>query len=277
MTSENINLALLILTIIICITVFIIAYNLSASNIVNSELNKAILIQVDQLSKNGYYDTLNKTLVSKGFAFRTKSKITPFQFHVFQILLGIATGVLATVLVSFILFPICFFIFYNLPIYMVKSNNKNFNKNAFNDIEIIFNVFIIYIKAGVYITDTIYECSTLVKSKRLSKALEEMFLEITSMNDMEKAVNNFKRKFDNEYVELFSMALLQFLETGNSAKIIEDSISQMDMLYESRFMQKEERAKNVTLLIQVLVFLGIMLIIFFIAAISMANITKGFL
>lgn len=159
--------------------------------------------------------------------------------------------------------------------FLIKESNKGDNIAMQEDIVTIYNILKIHAKAGVYITDSLIECQRSVATPRLKKALQEMNNNIfASKTTVEKAVDQFNARFDNEQIDNLSVIIRQSLRTGRSQDILADISKQITDGNTLRAQNKKDRMKRKTTVIAIIFCLLITAVVLYLVVMQMASSVK---
>lgn len=192
--------------------------------------------------KRGYfnYQRIDKYLMKNGQPFN----MTPGIFIFVKLLLAAIAFIFAKAEVNVILSILIAIVnFFMLDLFIYISN-KDDNEKMILDIAEIYDCLRIQSKGGVFIQESLQECYLIAKNKRLKKALEELNNQISLTKDIYGALENFNSKFNCIYIDTFVMTLQQSLETGKSAKALEDmsnALRETKAVIEARKVDKIER------------------------------------
>lgn len=139
------------------------------------------------------------------------------------------------------------FVCYWLPdILLVYLNNQD-NERLLPEIKLVYHAIAMQIKAGVYVTDALAECYGSVKEKRLREALLTLSGDIAMKADVEEAMERFRGKFDNRYIDALSITVVQALESGQAVELLTDIAEQIkDMEVSIMSRRKSSLDRSIT-------------------------------
>ena len=220
------------------------------------------------------YQGISDMIYSTGLHYKSKGKISPFEYQFLCAVLGMVFFFIGLKTHPIFAVPAMIFGFFILGI-VLKKNNELDNDDMLSDIETIYNSLKLHTRSGVYIVNAIYECHLIVKSPRLAKALQELSTEILGRQDVEAAVNNFKAKFSNHYIDVLAIAIKQSMATGDIVKIFDDMSKQIDGINDAMLLKEEKKKESAILLVETLIFVGIMAIIMYIVMLTLGDAFNG--
>ena len=220
------------------------------------------------------FQGINDMIYATGLHYKSKGKITPFEYQFLCVVIGIVFFFIGWRFHFILAVPAMVFGFFALGL-VIKKNNQLDNEEMLGDIETIYNSLKLHTRSGVYIVNAIYECHLIVKSPRLAKALQELSTEILGRQDVETAVNNFKAKFSNHYIDILAIAIKQSMVTGDIVKIFDDMSKQIDGINDAMLLKEEKKKESAILLVEVLVFIGIMAIIMCLVMLTLGDAFNG--
>ena len=146
--------------------------------------------------------------------------------------------------------------FFVLDLLIDASNNED-NDNMLSDIKTIFDTLRTQAKAGVFLTNSLAECYMIVGNDRLKEALLDMTNKITIQNDIEDAVKDFNKKFDNQYIDTLCITILQSMESGKSVQILDDLSKQIADMQSAINIKEQEKLDAKIQIIELLIFVGL--------------------
>ena len=201
----------------------------------------------------------------------TNDKLTPLMYTMFKILFAIFFMVLGfqldTVLTGLGLGIFGYF-FIDLVAYLSNSSD---NKAMLDDIKNVYDTLRIQTKAGVYITSVITDCYLVVQNKRLKKAFLRLTSDIAAKNDIETSLDEFKNKFDNEYINTLVVIIKQSMKTGQASKMFEDIRAQIADIEAAMMEAEKARIKTMITVCQVLLYVAIIAVSLYVAVASLST------
>lgn len=230
-------------------------------------LTKSILLERLKVSKSRYfnYDKLNAYIKGYGVSYMMSESINPVMFIIIKTLVGLGFAVLVMTQVQSILLAVVFFVigFWIVDV-LVRMNNRNDNDAMMLDISNVYDILKIQMKAGVYITDSLYFCYKDCKNKRLKDGFLELYLDIQSSNNIVEALRNFESKFNNINISTLCAVLEQSLVTGQSAEMLDNitkKIVSIQKLVNEQYKRKIENKFHRLTVFIVLGIFAVMLIV----------------
>ena len=235
--------------------------------------NKQMLVNSMRVSrvKAFNYEELEMYINRTGLKYMTNDKLTPLMYTMFKILFAIFFMVLGfqldTVLTGLGLGIFGYF-FIDLVAYLSNSSD---NKAMLDDIKNVYDTLRIQTKAGVYITSVITDCYLVVQNKRLKKAFLRLTSDIAAKNDIETSLDEFKNKFDNEYINTLVVIIKQSMKTGQASKMFEDIRAQIADIEAAMMEAEKARIKTMITVCQVLLYVAIIAVSLYVAVASLST------
>lgn len=212
------------------------------------------------IDKKMAYEDMEATLTSRGIKYRMGDSFSPFDYTMFRILCAVGGGVFFT-----IFHPLAFvpglFVGYWATGWYFKHKDDYDNGEMMADISQLFGIVSLQLRNNVFVKDVIYECFLCVEHPRLKKALLELSLEIGQFSDIKTAADNFRRKFNNEYLDMFSKTLEQLQDSGSAVNLFEDLEGQIRSINEANAIRAEKHVDDVASVFMILIFLSAMLFV----------------
>lgn len=262
---------------------FLACYIESIQNTVK-EATESILLYRLQAAKGRYfnYDRIATFIEENGVAYMLSNSINPVMYIVFKGLVGIVFGTLIGVSIELpiiqkiAVFILCFVIgFFGIDV-IVKNNNENANQKMMLDISNTYDVLKIQVRAGVYITDSIFFCYQNCSNKRLKDALLAAYLDIKTDGNIERALEKLNAKFNNRQISTLCAILEQSLTSGQSAEIL-DNITKKNVdvqkLINQQYRRKIEKIYNT---LGILIVIGLFAVVFYIAGVTLKSVLLQF-
>jgi hypothetical protein len=209
------------------------------------------------------YDEIDEKLMSQGIKYRMGKDFSPFDYVVFRLACSLGAGIVA-MFFKIWFFPVAFFlIFIGIPVYF-KQENGNDNEDMLPDIANLNSLVALQVKNGVFLTKVIYECYRVVENPRLKDALLELSIDMETFSSIRSAAERFRKKFTSPYLDTFAKTLEQMQDTGQSLEFFEDIQSSVASINEAIAIREEARAERTAGIFQVMLFIGPVLIVFYI-------------
>lgn len=235
--------------------------------------NKQMLVNSMRVSrvKAFNYEELEMYINRTGLKYMTNDKLTPLMYTMFKILFAIFFMVLGFQLDTVITglgLGIFGYFFIDLIAYISNSSD---NKAMLDDIKNVYDTLRIQTKAGVYITSVITDCYLVVQNKRLKKAFLRLTSDIAAKNDIETSLDEFKNKFDNEYINTLVVIIKQSMKTGQASKMFEDIRAQIADIEAAMMEAEKARIKTMITVCQVLLYVAIIAVSLYVAVASLST------
>ena len=199
------------------------------------------------------FDETVKTLKAYGALDKHPKLAIPAYYLMVHMMMAVLFGVIATFINKLLVFPFAVIGWLALD-YMFKQQSKSEEKELMNDALTLCNMLMSQIKGGTYIGTAISECRTLVKNKRLQKALHNFYISTaTAEKTLVEAIEELESNFMQKDILTICMIIKQSEETGRSYEVLNDLNKQIsDMQEEMYLSSKEKLNRNMTMAILVL-------------------------
>ena len=209
------------------------------------------------------FDEMEAKLLSHGIKYRMGSDFTPFDYLVFRLVLSTGAGVIA-MYYHVLLFPAAFFLVFSLvPVYFAEQNSND-NEYMLPDIANLNSLVALQTKNGVFISKVIYECYAVVNNRRLKQALLELAIDMETFSSTRQAAERFRAKFTSPYLDAFAKTLEQVQDSGSSIAFFDDIRSSVASINAAISIRDEAKVKRIAGFFEVLLFIGPVLIVFYI-------------
>lgn len=216
------------------------------------------------------YDMIEEYINSSGLAFMTNYKITPLTYMLLRIglaLFAMILGMQLNLFAGLLLLPIGYF---GLD-FIINMSDKADNDKMLSDIEDVYDTLRIQTKAGVYITSVLTDCYLVVKNKRLKSAFLKLTSDIAAKNDIDTALDDFRGKFRNEYIDTLVIIIKQSMQTGQAAKMFEDIREQISDINAAMVINEKNYINSKIILVQMIVYVAIIVVSVYITFISITS------
>lgn len=221
--------------------------------------------------KSFNYDAVEQYINSSGLAYMTNYKMTPLMYIMLRIVLALFLMILGlqfNLFAGLALLPIGYF---GLD-FIINMSDKADNDKMLADIEDVYDTLRIQTKAGVYITSVLTDCYLVVKNKRLKSAFLKLTSDIAAKNDIDTALDDFRGKFRNEYIDTLVIIIKQSMQTGQAAKMFDDIREQIADIDAAMLVNEKNSINSKIIFVQMIVYVAIIVVAVYITFIS---ITKG--
>ena len=142
---------------------------------------------------------------------------------------GFAVGMMFNPLIG-VIFA---FLGYIIPDKVIEQRNREDNQKMLGSIMNIYDVMLLQINSGEYITQVLVDAYRVSTHPRLKMALMELTGDIVSTNDTVLSMEMFDGKFDNENIHNLVVLVKQLTETGSVAGLLGDIKKRLEKLQES--------------------------------------------
>lgn len=260
------NLSMVINLLIIVTISFIsfLIYKVINSIITFKRVRKAEdIIWKRKLKENekGYfsYERIEQYLKKNG----SPLNLTPYSFIQYKVILSVLTLFAITKEFNIFFGLIGSIIGFFLLDILIDISNSSDNDKIISDLSNIYDSLRIQTKAGVFITNALGECYLIAENKRLKKALSELNAELILNKNLERGIEEFNSKFNNNHIDLFCMTILQSAKSGKASETLSDLSEQIKEIDKSISSQKKNKISRKNTLIEMLIFIDILAILLF--------------
>lgn len=224
------------ITIVLCALVlaFILTYMYGA---IRSAYQRAKLQLVSAMQHNkGHsvfsYNYQAQRLNKLGVTYYTHGKVTPLVYLTYKIA-ALTAGFIIGMMFNFPLGIVLAFIGYIIPDKLIEQRNKDDNKKMLSSVMNIYDIMLLQINSGEYITHVLIEAYRVTTHPRLKAALMELTGDIASTNNLVLSMEMFDSKFDNDNIHNLVVLVRQLSDTGSVAGLLSDIKKRLDKLQES--------------------------------------------
>lgn len=220
--------------------------------------------------KSFNYDAVEQYINSSGLAYMTNYKMTPLMYIMLRIVLALFLMILGlqfNLFAGLALLPIGYF---GLD-FIINMSDKADNDKMLADIEDVYDTLRIQTKAGVYITSVLTDCYLVVKNKRLKSAFLKLTSDIAAKNDIDTALDDFRGKFRNEYIDTLVIIIKQSMQTGQAAKMFDDIREQIADIDAAMLINEKNSINSKIIFVQMIVYVAIIVVAVYITFISITN------
>ena len=205
------------------------------------------------------YREIDRKLKSKGAYYVLQEHINPAIYMVIKVLTTLLFVFMSlsfsnNVILIIALGTLGFFLF---DILLAFSNNND-NEEMLSDIKDVVDILKIQTNAGIHLSESLITCYRTVKNKRLKYELIELVNNIMLTNDIETSIRSFNTRFDNEYIDMICVMILQAQESGYSVQIMKDMSTQLSDLQKAINIKRQESLDRKVQLLELLVFVGLL-------------------
>jgi len=224
---------------------------------------------------SGWYRSTSRWLIQNGAGFHYGKWLNPTSYLGIKIILA-GMGVTVVSLISPGYGILVGIVLFFLPGWLLGYLNKKDNQELLPEVKLVYHALEIQIRAGVYITDALAECYGSVKHRRLRQALLDLAGDIVMKADIYRALEKFRGKFDNSYIDSLCIILLQALESGQAVELLSDIAEQIKDM-ENRVLERRKGAldRRITLY-QLGVLAAVMGVVLYVCITQMYHAAIGF-
>ena len=215
-------------------------------------------------------DDISLYISRSGLGFMFNEKLTPLSYVMIRIGLIFALAIvgLQESLIGGLIGAV---IGYFALDFLADMSNKSDNDKMLDDIKNVYDTLRIQTKAGVYITSVITDCYLVVQNKRLKKAFLRLTSDIAAKNDVDAALDEFRNKFENEYINALVIIIKQSMKTGQATKMFEDIRAQITDIEVAMMESEKRRVQTMITICQVILYTAIIAVSIYIAVVALQN------
>ena len=188
------------------------------------------------------YEYCRERLDSMGVTYYSKGRITPFVYMVYKI--GCVVAGIALMLVSGPMAVLFMAAAYILPDYMAKARNERDNKEMLGSLMDVYDVILLQVNSGEYITRILVDAYMVAKHPRLKSALVSLTGDIISTNDLPVSMELFGKKFDNENINNLVVLVKQLADTGVTSDMMRDIKNYLAVLQDSYNKYEQDKVER---------------------------------
>lgn len=166
---------------------------------------------------------------------------------------------------------------YWLPGGAFRLSDSRDNLRMTADIRRLYEYVRIQTKAGMYLTNILSVCYLATANRRLKQALLEMNGKIVATSDITAAVQEFGKKFNNEYIDQFCVIILQAGQSGRMTKMLGDITEQITEMERQLLARRRNQMERRVLALSLLIFSVIILTALYLLGISFYDSISGIL
>lgn len=215
-------------------------------------------------------DDISLYISRSGLGFMFNEKLTPLSYVMIRIGLIFALAIvgLQESLIGGLIGAV---IGYFALDFLADMSNKSDNDKMLDDIKNVYDTLRIQTKAGVYITSVITDCYLVVQNKRLKKAFLRLTSDIAAKNDVDAALDEFRNKFENEYINALVIIIKQSMKTGQATRMFEDIRAQITDIEVAMMESEKRRVQTMITICQVILYTAIIAVSIYIAVVALQN------
>lgn len=155
-----------------------------------------------------------------------------------------------------------------LPYFLITGANKQDKELILEDIKILYNVLYNQLRAGIFVSDALMECSSgqsdkqMIKNKRLLTELQQLSRDIFLKSNVSEALARFERQFSDIYITSLCVVINQAMESGMAAEALKDITEQLKEVEKNLLYIKKERKQIRNLFFELAMLLGMVITMF---------------
>lgn len=147
--------------------------------------------------------------------------------------------------------------------FIIFFSNRDEMKKIKLQLVDVYDFLNIQTSAGVFIGAALTEAYLMVKNRRLKKALAELCAEINLTKDINAALDKFSENFNSFEIETFILTIKQSLVTGKMEQALSDLSNSQKEMNLIILQEQTESIKVIKDIIQVMMYIGILAVVFF--------------
>lgn len=132
-----------------------------------------------------------------------------------------------------------------LPGILLEYMNKRDNEQMLTELDMLYGALSIQIRAGVYVSNALMECYGSVSHPRLRASLQDLCSDLVVNAELGKALEGLQRKFNNKYIDILCITILQACESGQAVELLGDiaeQIKDMEVLIQQKKKDQLDRS-----------------------------------
>ena len=224
------------ITIVLCVLVFVFIQRYMYGAI-RSTYQRAKLQLVNAMQHNKSHSALSynyqaQRLNKLGVTYYTRGKVTPLVYLTYKIA-ALTAGFIIGMMFNFPLGIVLAFTGYIIPDKLIEQRNKDDNKKMLSSVMNIYDIMLLQINSGEYITHVLIDAYRVTTHPRLKAALMDLTGDIASTNNLVLSMEMFDSKFDNDNIHNLVVLVRQLSDTGSVAGLLSDIKKRLDKLQES--------------------------------------------
>ena len=237
------------------------------SNSTNDYITKSM---VNSKVKGFNYGVIQQYIKSSGLAFMFGPKFTPIKYILFKLLsaaFGFIVGVQINIFVGFAIMIAAYF----LLDFIARESNELDNKKMLDDIKGIYDTIGMQSRAGRYVKDTIVDCYLGVKNARLKQAMLELTSEIIAKSDIQNSVEEFRSKFNNQYIDALAVVIKQSFESGSMSNMMMDIRKQIEDIEQAIAEAEKINIRREISVVQIMLYTAILAVALYVGITALSN------
>lgn len=268
--TSNIAIIVRIFQVIICVAVFFSLYYFWTSGLAEQlrvdgkmKANELIMKSLSGKSKSYNYNAIDLKLKRNGCKFYYPW-LNPVIYVAIKGGCAIGFALFGFAAFGWLVSALLAVVGWNAPDIIFSISDKADNDAIVEDIISIYDTLRLQTKSGVYLSTSLVECYTVIRNRRLKKAMLELTSEILAKSNIVNSVEDFSTKFENQYIDSFSVIIKQGLESGQIVKILEDIGIQLKDLKHMLNEKEKKKVANQILVCQLLIYVGVIILTMFV-------------
>lgn len=186
------------------------------------------------------YNYQSQRLGKLGVTYYSHGKVTPTVYLTYKItalIAGFVTGMLFNPVIGVVMGITG----YIMPDKLIEARNRQDNEKMLGSIMDIYDIVLLQINSGEYITQVLIDAYRVSTHPRLKEALLELTGDIISTNDLVLSMQMLDNKFDNENIHNLVVLVRQLTETGSVSGLLSDIKKRLANLQESYNSSEQTR------------------------------------
>jgi|GEM_PF-1202698 len=209
--------------------------------------------------------------------------LTPVSYWILKVLIAVglffSTMEMHLLGKSYIANIVTSIVFAVIGFYIVDIVNYFNNKDDINKIRLdladVYDLINLQTMAGVNIGHALVEAYTVCKNKRLKKSLIKLAAKINFSKNIERALDDFNSEYAMLEVETFVSTIKECINSGTYEETIDDQSASLKTVNALYVEKQTEKIDMWMLLIDMLMFIGILAVVFFIVVFNLMQSSNG--
>lgn len=154
-------------------------------------------------------------------------------------------------------------------------NNKDDINKIRMDLADVYDLINLQTMAGVNIGHALVEAYTVCKNKRIKKSLIKLAAKINLSKNIDRALDDFNKEYDISEIETFVSTIKECINSGTYEETIDDQSSSLKTVNAFYVEKQTEKIDMWMLLIDMLMFIGILGVILFVVMGNLMQSSNG--
>lgn len=272
---DNAGLLVRISQVLVCVCAFFVVYYFWISGMVaqlgtdgKAKVQELVMKSLSGGSKSYNYNAIDMKLKQNGCKFYYPW-MNPVNYVCIKAGVALGGALFGMMAFSWVVAIILGIVGWYIPDAIFSLSDRSDNDAIVEDIMSIYDTLRLQTKAGIYLSTSLVECYTVIRNRRLKKAMLELTSDILAKSDIVNSIEDFSTKFQNQYIDSFGIIIKQGLESGQIVKILDDIGNQLKDLKHLMNEKEKKKVENQILFCQILIYIGVIVLTVFVVASGM--------